>query len=573
LKINDVEKITGLTAKAIRLYESRGLIDIPRDTNGYRNYSDNDIEALRLIGLLRSVGASISDIKLYLNGVISIDELVDKRKNEILKESGKNSKNYLVCEGLLCKKSVEELFNAEGFAEKDEIKYDSYGALTVGIDIGTTTVSAVIYDIDGKKQLEAYSVPHNSYTCSSIRYEQDPSVIIHKAKKLLDHILNSYKGIVGIGITGQMHGIVYVDDNGKAISNLINWQDKRADQILKSGKSSCDEIFDITKEHISTGFGIATHYYNVKTNNVTENATGICSIMDLFAMDICGRKKALTHTSVAASFGMFDVKKGEFMTDKLSLLGINTDILPSVTDKSEIIGECRGIPVSVPIGDNQASFLGSVRENSSSILVNIGTGSQVSVATDYVEANGDIELRPLIEGKYLLCGSALCGGYAYSMLEEFFRSYMVSAGMPEVSQYNVLNQIASDEYYKGGEGLSVDVSFFGKRSDPDYRGSINNIDKQSFTPSALVLGVLNGMCRELYDLYKGFNCRKTDIIASGGAIKRNDLLKRLVADRFNMKVYLCSIDEEAATGAALFSALSTGKIEYTNGFSDYIIYS
>ena len=51
MKINDVERITGLTQKAIRLYESKGLVNISRDENGYRNYSDEDIEDLKKIML------------------------------------------------------------------------------------------------------------------------------------------------------------------------------------------------------------------------------------------------------------------------------------------------------------------------------------------------------------------------------------------------------------------------------------------------------------------------------------------------------------------------------------------
>ena len=56
MKINDVEKLTGLTAKAIRLYESKGLISVPREENGYRNYGERDIEELKKIKLFRSVG-------------------------------------------------------------------------------------------------------------------------------------------------------------------------------------------------------------------------------------------------------------------------------------------------------------------------------------------------------------------------------------------------------------------------------------------------------------------------------------------------------------------------------------
>ena len=571
MKINDVEKITGLTAKAIRLYESKGLINISREENGYRNYTEKDVKALKEIKLFRRIGIAISDIKLYLFGVVSLEELIEKRKAEILKESGKNSEIYGICESISAKSSLEALENTESFTENEKARNGGYGTPCVGIDIGTTTISALVYDIDNKEQIEAYTLPHSSYTRRGAFSEQDVSIIMEKAKKLLYHILSIYENIVSIGITGQMHGIVYIDENGQAVSNLINWQDKRADQIIKDEKTACDLIYDITKEHISTGYGIATHYYNMLKGLVPKGACGICTIMDLFAMEICGNKKVITHTSLGGSLGMLDVKNSSFKYDKLSFLGIDKELLPQVSDESLIIGKCMGIPVAIPIGDNQASFLGSVSKNEDSMLVNIGTGSQISYATDeYQEVDKELELRPLIEGKYLVCGSALCGGFAYSMVEEFFRSYMVSAGVQEKSQYSVINQLAKQAYENGEEGLLVDAFFCGKRSDPNLRGSIKNIDRHSFTPQALVLGVLKGMCNDLYELYEKVTCKKSHIVASGGAIKRTEILKDIISKRFGATVSANSVDEEASTGAALFSALAVGKIKYNNGFSEYV---
>ena len=573
MRINDVEKVTGLTQKAIRLYESKGLISISRDSNGYRNYTPEDVETLKSIKLFRSVGISLTDIRLYLFGVITVEELIYKRKAEILKESGTNSEKYRICESILNKTDIDSFSLTDILTESDDIKGDAYGELTVGIDIGTTTVSASVYDLDNKSQLEAYSIPHNSYTTIGELSEQSVAVIMEKSTKFLDHILNTYDKIISIGITGQMHGIVYVDEMGNWVSDLINWQDKRGDIVLENGETACQRIKNITGVDISTGYGIATHYYNTLKGAVPKNAVGFVSIMDLFAMKICGIKKPIIHTSVAASFGLFDVKRGCFMTDKLSMLSIDNSFLPCVTGESLVIGKCRDIPVSVPLGDNQASFLGSVRENSDTILVNIGTGSQISAVGDYIEPTKDIELRPFIEEKYLICGSALCGGFAYSMLESFFRAYTVSAGMQDASQYKIMNQLGSEAYEKGEEGLLVDTSFSGKRSDPTLRGSIINIDRSNFTPSSLVLGVLKGMCNELYELYASVPERKKRIVASGGAVKKNALLKRLLSDRFSMPVYLNSAKEEASTGAALFAAFATGKIKYGSGFSEHISYT
>ena len=443
-------------------------------------------------------------------------------------------------------------------------------AVSLGIDIGTTTVSAVVYDITEKKQIEAFTVPHNSYVCTDVFSTQSVSVIINQAEDLLKDILKKHTNVISIGLSGQMHGIVYIDSDGNSVSDLINWQDKRADIQLENGKTTCELIEEITGEHISAGYGIATHYYNMTQGLVPKNAASFCSIMDFFGLKICGLNKPLIHTTVAASFGLFDIKNGAFKSEKLKLLGIDESFVPVVTTESCVIGECDGIPVSVALGDNQASFLGSVSENGDSILVNIGTGSQVSAVSDYRELRDEVELRPFIEGKYLICGSALCGGFAYSMVEKFFRSYVVGLGMGDVSQYEIINKLAYDAYESGEKGLDVDVSFFGKRNDPDKRGSIKMIDRQNFTPASLVLGVLRGMCNELYGLYECFGEKKTRMVASGGAVKQNIVLEKLLSECFGMNVSINNVDEEAATGAALFSACAIGKVKYNDGFSEYI---
>ena len=555
MKINDVEKITGLTQKAIRLYESKGLISVIRDANGYRNYSDENVQDLKNIKLFRSIGASISDIKLYLFGVITIDELVDKCRREILKENGKNSEKYQLCESVARHHAPVELKSKESFTENEEIIKDARGRLAVGIDVGTTTVSAVVYDLDSCESLEAYSIPHNSRISSYPFSEQRVSLILEKAEKLLFHILDTYKRIVCIGITGQMHGIVYVDNKGQAVSELINWQDGRGDLSLGGG-SACQQIEMLTGEKIHTGYGIATHYYNVKTDSVPKNAACFCSIMDLLAMKICGVEKPTTHKTIGASFGLFDTKNGDFMWEKLEILGIDKSFLPKICDDNYILGECRGIPVSLAIGDNQASFLGAVGVSDDALLVNIGTGSQVCAACDYQEVGGDVEIRPFIGDKYLICGSALCGGSAYAMVEEFFRGYLESIGIDAPLQYDTLNRLASEAHRRGEKGLDVDTRFLGKRGDSLARGAIREIDIHSFTPSALALGVLKGMCKELCQLYSTFDQKKARIVSSGGAVRKNALMQTLIEEMFGLPVTVSLALEEAALGAAIFSALA-----------------
>ena len=573
MKINEVEKMTGLTKKAIRLYEDRGLITVERSENGYRDYSENDIKTLERIKLLRTAGVSITDIRLLFSGMISLDDIIEKRKKEIDNESGRNTEMYAFCSALAEKISNGDARTDGSFTETDDAFECKHGALAVGIDIGTTTISAAVIDLEGREQVEVFSVPHNSYEKNGIFSEQSVSVITDKAERVLELIYKSYKGIVSIGITGQMHGILYLNSDGEAVSELINWQDKRGDIKVMEGLNVCQLIKQLTGEDVATGYGVASHYYNKLNGLVPQNSVGFCSIMDYLAMRLCGIKKPVTHTSVAASFGLFDVKKDCFMLDKLSLLGIDSQFLPEVTTSNEIIGSWRDIPVCVAIGDNQASFLGSVNNNRDSVLVNIGTGSQISALGELEEPRDGIELRPFINGERLICGSALCGGSAYAVIEAFFRSYAAFSGLGDDLQYAVMNALAEKAYENGEEPLSVDTSFCGMRTDPMRRGSIEGIDLNNFTPSALILGVMNGMCDELYNLYLAGKLKKSQIVASGGAVRKNRTLRRVLEDRFGMTVAVSSVKEEAATGAALFSAYSIGVIEYRDGFGDYIKYT
>lgn len=68
MQIKDVEKLTGLTAKSIRFYETKGLIDVKRnEENSYRSYSENDVERLKLIKLFRYLEFSVEEIKSLLD--------------------------------------------------------------------------------------------------------------------------------------------------------------------------------------------------------------------------------------------------------------------------------------------------------------------------------------------------------------------------------------------------------------------------------------------------------------------------------------------------------------------------
>ncbi|MGN1295890.1 MAG: MerR family transcriptional regulator, partial [Bacilli bacterium] len=200
--INEVMKITGLTKRAIRFYERKGLLSIQRQGNGYRIYSDEDIIILKKIKLLRSCGISISNIKLLFANIITLEELIEKRKKEIENENG-----YQISMFANILNIFQEFENGQydldmSFDENVDM-YPSSDNLALGIDIGTTSISAAVVDIEKKITIDTYTIPNDSniITSNSNFKEQDPNIIYSKVKKLIELIVSSYSFIKSIGFT------------------------------------------------------------------------------------------------------------------------------------------------------------------------------------------------------------------------------------------------------------------------------------------------------------------------------------------------------------------------------------
>lgn len=446
------------------------------------------------------------------------------------------------------------------------------GRYAVGIDIGTTSVSAVVMDLENKRHAESYTVPNGTdQPCADPDMHcQDPEMILAKVYSLLDGITEKYSGICSIGVTGQMHGVLYVDARGRALSPLATWQDRRGDKLY-GDTTYVGNIERLTGEKTATGFGLVTHYYNAVNRQLPNDAAKLCSIMDYVAMRLCNRSEPLIHTSTAASFGFFDVAAEDFKRDKLGLLGVSEDILPRVTDDFALIGEYHGIPVAVAIGDNQASFLGTVKDIENTVLVNIGTGSQVSCTTNKAIAEKDTEIRPLVKGKKILCGSALCGGAAYALLERFFREFSIAAGFGDRHVYDVVNCLAEKAYREGKIPLGVATLFSGKRSDPTATGSVTGITTENFTPDSLALGFIFGICRELRD-YLGDVTDKSTVVASGNAVQKIGVMPDIIGEVFGLPVKISDGKEEASVGTALFSAIAANELRGIEDIADFIIY-
>ena len=421
----------------------------------------------------------------------------------------------------------------------------------IGIDTGTTSISIAAIN-ESREVIDSVTVNHEAFIEGEFPESrvQNPERILGIVTANLEAITSKFGRPSAIGFTGQMHGILYVNDRGEAVSPLYTWQDNSGNIIVNS-KSS----LQILHEHgltCSSGYGISTHFYLQRTGKIPADAVKFTTISDYIAMKICGNKLPVLSAEMAAGLGAFNIREKKFEIDALESAGVNVSFLPEVSGRCQIIGQSSsGVPVVSSMGDNQASFKGSVDEPDETLLLNIGTGSQVSFMTrEFADVHGDIELRPYGDD-YILAGSALCGGRAYAMLEGFYREI---AGR---DCYSLMAEHA--ESFLKSHGLNqawdVDTRFNGTRSDPDITGSITGITAGNFCPGAMTVGVIRGILEELRGMYEAMRQltgrSASVIIGSGNGLRKNKIMRRIAGEIFGLDVRLTEGKEEAARGAAM----------------------
>lgn len=428
---------------------------------------------------------------------------------------------------------------------------------TIGIDIGTTTISGVVLDDTGTL-LESRTVANEGQLPGSAPWErvQDPRRIWEIVQQLLDHLLRHWPDVAGIGVTGQQHGILYLDAAGEPVSPLYTWQDQRAGLERADGESYAAYITRKTGYEVAPGYGLATHFYNVCHGLVPAGAKTLCTIPDYIAARLCGGTIPRMDTSHAASLGLFDEAAGAFSQEALEALGLSPDMLPAVGGPGILGKTPAGCPVSLAIGDNQSSFIGATGGRNRGVLVNMGTGGQISIyVPEHVRREG-LETRPFPLGGYLLVGASLCGGRAYALLEQFFRQTVKMVTGEETSCYGAMERLLEQR------GPVEDVprfqtTFAGTRQDPAQLGAITGISTDNFTPLHWLWGMMHGMAEELYAMYCGGEaCGEAPVpealFGAGNGLRKNRFLREVVEKQFGCPMSLSPYEEEAACGAALF---------------------
>lgn len=428
----------------------------------------------------------------------------------------------------------------------------------LGLDIGTTSISIVVLDITTGKTLLSITEPHKSRIPNddTDSYLLDPAKVFSITQKLVDSATGQFPNIEGIGATGQMHGVLIVDQEGNAVSPVYTWLDMRASRLGPNGVSYISDLEKLTGVAMPSGYGCSTLYTLSRCGTIPSGSETFCTITDYVAMHLAGRNTPMLDPSLAHSVGYFDVNENSFKYDLWQ--EVSSLSLPSIVESATIIGRYKNrIPITAAIGDNQASFLGSVKKSDSGILINVGTSGQICFleTSDQSYSDPNLDIRPYPTGEKLLVGASLTGGKSFDVLAGLIEdlSHLIKA---PINPYDILDTFVMPPV--ASDTLSVETTFKGTRLDPLKTGSISGISLDNFTIERLYWTFAEGIIDELYGMI-GQNheiLRKPDlyIVASGNAVKKNLSLVMEIKKHFHAPVLVPLQEESAAQGAALIAA-------------------
>ena len=480
--------------------------------------------------------------------------------------------------------------------------------LALGLDLGTTTTSAIAVREDGSVAASVTRA-NNADVKDSAGFvaraaHQFPDQHFETAIRLLRELAVQIDGSpCSLGLTGQMHGGMLLGATRSPWTPLITWQDRAATVVRRDGmtdleafRSGCSDA-----EIAKTGCNPAAGYLGVTLRSlqrlslaeppvplpgIPANAKWAVLLADWIAAEFCAQAP-VTDRSNAASTGLYNLHDDCWSDALIAAAGSDRALLPEVRESGEVIGDLApeiaartglpaGLPVCNAIGDNQAAVLGSVPAGEAAIQINVGTGGQINwPVAGFVRVEG-MDTRYLPLGRFMLVGAGTAGGAAYGwvrqMAETWLRALDATSGRsaklishygrhPTSDLYEHLNALAA-VVPEDADGLVCEPFFRGTRRRPDARGLFRGVDESNFTPGHVARAVLNGIAAALHAFYESAGAHRpatvTRIIGSGNGLRKNRLLVETLARVFGRDVWLPAHREEAAYGAALLAGSQTG---------------
>ena len=428
----------------------------------------------------------------------------------------------------------------------------------IGLDVGTSSVKGLAIDQHGT----VLSVAERGYPLSTPRpgwSEQDPEDWWRATAEVLDEL--DADRAMGIGLSGQMHGLVALGADDRPLRPAILWNDGRTQAQCAEieDRVGLDRLIELTGNRALAGFTAPKLLW--LREHEPETYGRIRSILlpkDYVRLRLCG-----THAiDVADASGtlLFDVARRRWSDEVIGALELDPAWLPPALESPEVSCETRGgIPVAAGAGDQAAGALGVgvVAEGGPASVV-LGTSGVVFAALDAYRADPQARLHAFchsVPGAWHVMGVMLSAAGSLHWLRE-----AMGAG----DGYDRLTADAA-AWEPGVEGLLFAPYLAGERTphaDPDARAAFVGLGLRH-DRGALVRAVMEGVAfglRDSLDLVTSLGDRpRAGRVSGGGA--RSGLWLEIVASVLDLPLEVCTVDEGAAFGAALLGGVAGGVFE------------
>ena len=424
----------------------------------------------------------------------------------------------------------------------------------IGLDVGTTAVKALAVDATGAV-LGTAEVPYPLSTPRPGWAEQDPEDWWRATREALAAL--AVDDVAGIGLSGQMHGLVALDAAGRVIRPAILWNDGRTeaecDEIdAKVGRA---ELIERTGNRPLTGFTAPKLLW--LRRHEPENYGRIARIMlpkDYVRLRLCGEHA--TDVSDASGTLLLDVAQRRWSESVLDALEIDHAWLPRLSESPEVSGETGdGIPVAAGAGDQAAGALGVGVDRPGPLSIALGTSGVVFAALPGFAADGRARVHAFchaVPGGWHAMGVMLSAAGSLRWLRDVAAP---GAGFAELTA-------EAERWAPGAEGLTFLPYLAGERTphaDPGARGSFTGLSLRH-DRGALVRAVLEGVAyglRDSLDLLRELGVAPERARVSGGGA-RSELWLRILASVLELPLERPVVEEGAAYGAALLGGVVGG---------------
>jgi len=453
--------------------------------------------------------------------------------------------------------------------------------LYLGIDIGTSGTKTLAMRENGKIIASATV----EYPLSSPKpgwSEQDPAAwwkaVIKSVKMVLKEGKLKPADVAGIGLSGQMHGSVFLNRDQEVIRPAILWNDQRTAAqcaAIEDAAGGRKKLIRMVANPALTGFTAPKILWlrdHEKRNY--DRTTQVLLPKDYIRFKLTG--EYATEVSDASGTLLLDVKGRRWCKPLLEKLEISPELLPKVYESEEVSGKLSsiaakelGLPVGVPVvgggGDQAAGAIGNGIVHRGVISATMGTSGVVFAHSDEVQIDPEGRVHTFchaVRNKWHVMGVVLSAGGSFQWYRnQLGEAEVKAAKRQKVDPYELLTAEAA-EAPAGCEGLYFLPYLTGERTphaDPNARGAWIGLSLRHGKPH-LIRSVMEGATyamRDCLEIIDGMKIPIKEIRLSGGGA-RSHFWRQMQADIYGHKVVTINAEEGPAYGVALLAAAGTG---------------